>query len=113
MSGVLSRSAGLKRDIRLSYYETYANYYYLTIRSFVGYNGDCYDRYLIRMREMVESIHIILQVANKLNLNFYESSVYTSKNNNTLSTFTNNFFGYIDNVTSFAIKPLRRSNLFS
>lgn len=113
MSGVLSRSAGIKRDLRLSYYETYANYYYLTIRSFIGYNGDCYDRYLIRMREMVESVHIILQIVNKLNLNFYDSSVYTSKKSNTLSTFTNNFFGYIDNVTSFTVKPLRRSNLFS
>ena len=55
----------MRRDLRLSYSETYGSYYYLNIRSFVGDSGDCYDRFLIRMREMVESIHIILQVINE------------------------------------------------
>ena len=65
LSGVLARSTGIKRDIRLSFFETYANYYFLQIRSFIGLNGDCYDRYLIRMREMIESTHIILQIIKK------------------------------------------------
>lgn len=63
-SGPLARSAGIKRDLRLSYNETYSAYYYLQVRSFVGERGDCYDRFLIRMREMAESIHIIMQVIN-------------------------------------------------
>lgn len=62
ITGPVARSAGVRRDLRLSYAESYSNYYYLNIRSFVGENGDCYDRFLIRMREMAESIHIILQV---------------------------------------------------
>ena len=66
LTGVLSRSAGLKEDLRLNLYETYANYFYLNIASFVGTNGDCYDRYLIRISEMIESLNIANQVINKL-----------------------------------------------
>ncbi len=62
ISGVLARSAGVRRDLRLSWGETYGGYYYLSLTSFLGDRGDCYDRFLIRMREMAESAHIILQV---------------------------------------------------
>lgn len=95
MSGVLARSAGLLRDLRLSYFETYANYYYLNIRSFIGRNGDCYDRYLIRMREMVESLNIISQVVNNL--------TYIKNNNNTTDNLTKSnetFFSYLDYITA-------------
>lgn len=93
LSGVLARSAGLMRDLRLSYFETYANYYYLNIRSFIGRNGDCYDRYLIRMREMVESLNIISQVINNLT---HKSSIY--KNND--SNKNEYFFSYLDYITA-------------
>ena len=101
LTGVLSRASGLKRDIRLSFFETYANYYYLTVRSFIGYNGDCYDRYLIRMREMVESIHIIIQVINKLNLN--KKSLKTK----------NSFFSYLNYLNNTKIKPLKKNTILS
>lgn len=52
--------------MRLNSYSTYANYYYLNVNSFIGLNGDCYDRYLIRINEMVESLNIANQVINKL-----------------------------------------------
>ena len=32
----------------------------------IGKNGDCYDRYLIRMEEMKQSLNIINQVLNKM-----------------------------------------------
>lgn len=101
LTGVLARSTGLNKDIRLSFFETYANYYYLKIRSFIGSNGDCYDRYLIRMREMVESVHIILQIINKINLkkkkknfisylNYYNNtSIKSMKKNSQLSWYLN------------------------
>jgi NADH:ubiquinone oxidoreductase subunit D len=62
----MSRSIGIKRDLRLDKLETYANYYYLNFRSFIGQNGDSYDRFLIRMNEMTESLNIINQVINKI-----------------------------------------------
>jgi len=63
----MSRSVGLKRDLRLSKLETYSNYYYLNFRSFIGQHGDCYDRFLIRMNEMSESLNICTQVLKKIN----------------------------------------------
>lgn len=106
-SGVLARSAGIKRDLRLSYFETYANYYFLNIRSFLGYTGDCYDRYLIRMREMNESLHIITQVINKIILT---NNNYSQKKKN---IFSNNFFKFLDYFSSYLIKPIKKNNLLS
>jgi NADH-quinone oxidoreductase subunit D len=62
----MSRCTGLKRDLRIDNNETYANYYYLNFRSFLGKKGDSYDRYLIRMCEMGESVNIISQILKKL-----------------------------------------------
>lgn len=66
LTGVMSRSVGIKRDIRLSKLETYANYYFLNFRGFLGQHGDSYDRFLIRMNEMAESLNIINQVIYKI-----------------------------------------------
>jgi NADH-quinone oxidoreductase subunit D len=62
----MSRSVGIKRDLRLSKLETYSNYYFLNIRGFLGQHGDSYDRFLIRMNEMAESLNIINQVVYKI-----------------------------------------------
>ncbi len=67
LTGVMSRSVGIKRDLRLSKLETYSNYYYINFRSFIGQHGDCYDRFLIRMNEMSESLNICTQVLSKIN----------------------------------------------
>lgn len=66
LTGVLARSVGIRRDIRLSKLETYANYYHLNFRSYLGQHGDCYDRFLIRMNEMAESLFIINQVLDNI-----------------------------------------------
>ena len=61
-SGVLARSAGVLYDIRKeSPYEVYGN---LKFEIPVGKNGDSYDRYLIRIEEMRQSISIIQQCLN-------------------------------------------------
>jgi NADH:ubiquinone oxidoreductase subunit D len=65
----MSRSVGIKRDLRLSRVETYSNYYYLNFRSFLGQHGDCYDRFLIRMNEMSESLNICNQVIYRIKTN--------------------------------------------
>jgi NADH:ubiquinone oxidoreductase subunit D len=69
LTGVMSRSVGIKRDLRLSKVETYANYYYLNFRSFLGQHGDSYDRFLIRMNEMSESLNICNQIIVKIKTN--------------------------------------------
>ncbi len=66
LTGVLARSSGLKRDLRLSLFSSYSGYNSLTFRSFIGVNGDTYDRYLIRMLEMGESLSIINTMVLKL-----------------------------------------------
>ena len=82
LTGVMSRSIGIKRDIRLSKLETYSNYYFLNFRGFLGQHGDCYDRFLIRMNEMAEGLNIINQV-------IYKISKYKKNNEQQTKNFTN------------------------
>ncbi len=63
-SGVMVRGSGLAWDLRRAQpYECYSEF---DFRIPVGKNGDCYDRYLVRMAEMRESVKIILQAIEKL-----------------------------------------------
>lgn len=61
-TGPVARGVGLRYDLRLSRSTTYSNYWHLSLRSFLGKRGDSYDRFLVRMREMYESISIVFQV---------------------------------------------------
>jgi NADH:ubiquinone oxidoreductase subunit D len=74
----MSRSIGIKRDLRLSKLETYSNYYFLNFRGFLGQHGDSYDRFLIRMNEMAESLNIINQVIYKI---IKHKKIYENKGN--------------------------------
>ncbi len=65
MTGVMLRSSGMAWDLRRAQpYECYDEFEFQVP---VGKNGDCYDRYLMRMAEMRESIKIIQQAIVKLN----------------------------------------------
>lgn len=64
LTGVMARSVGYKKDLRLSEKHPYSSYNTLEIKSFLGINGDCYDRYLIRMLEMGESLNIANYICN-------------------------------------------------
>jgi len=77
LTGVMSRSVGIKRDLRLAKYNTYSGYNQLKIKSFCGNNGDSFDRYLIRMLEMGESLCIINTVSTKLISNYLHSYQYS------------------------------------
>lgn len=59
LTGVMARCTGLKKDVRLNKRTTYGNYFFLNPTSYVTLNGDSYDRYLLRMAEMLESVAII------------------------------------------------------
>ena len=56
-SGVMLRSCGIQWDLRKNM--SYDGYNTLNFRVPSSFNGDCYDRYLIRVMEMRES-HIIM-----------------------------------------------------
>jgi len=59
MSGVMLRSTGLAWDLRKAQpYEVYSD---LEFDIPIGKNGDCYDRYLMRMEEMVQSLSLMRQ----------------------------------------------------
>jgi NADH-quinone oxidoreductase subunit D len=63
-SGVMVRGSGAAWDLRKSQpYECYAE---MDFDIPIGKNGDCYDRYLIRMQEMRESVKIMKQCCDKL-----------------------------------------------
>jgi len=61
-SGPVIRSIGIKKDIRFYKSETYSSYWFLSLYSFLGKRGDSYDRFLIRVREMYESVNIVFQI---------------------------------------------------
>ncbi len=64
-SGVMVRGSGAPWDLRKSQpYECYGD---LEFDIPIGKNGDCYDRYLIRMEEMRQSVSIMKQCLEKLN----------------------------------------------
>ena len=63
-SGVMVRGSGAPWDLRKS--QPYECYEEMEFDIPVGKNGDCYDRYLVRMEEMRQSVSIIRQCVTKL-----------------------------------------------
>ena len=64
-SGVMVRGSGDAWDLRKA--QPYECYDRLEFDVPIGKNGDCYDRYLVRMDEMRQSIRIMKQVLDLLN----------------------------------------------
>ena len=63
-SGVMLRGSGIPWDLRKT--NSYEIYNLLSFSIPVGTNGDCYDRYLIRIEEMRQSLTIINQCLNNI-----------------------------------------------
>jgi NADH-quinone oxidoreductase subunit D len=66
-SGPMLRGSGFEWDLRRK--QPYEVYDQLEFQIPVGVNGDCYDRYLVRMEEMRQSNHIIKQCVDWLRNN--------------------------------------------
>ena len=63
-TGVMLRGSGVNWDLRKDRsYEVYSEFNFNVPK---GSSGDCYDRYLIRIQEMRESLSIIQQVINTI-----------------------------------------------
>lgn len=73
LSGVLLRSTGISWDLRKSM--SYDCYNKLNFDIPVGIKGDCYDRYLLRIEEMVQSIRIINQILDLLEVSFFNKNL--------------------------------------
>jgi NADH/F420H2 dehydrogenase subunit C len=63
-TGPMLRACGVEYDVRKAF--PYCNYDQVSFEIPVGQNGDIYDRYLVRMEEMEQSMHIIEQAFKKM-----------------------------------------------
>ncbi|MFV1010991.1 NADH-quinone oxidoreductase subunit D [Wolbachia endosymbiont of Nasonia vitripennis] len=63
-SGPMLRAAGLAWDLRKS--QPYEIYDQLDFGIPIGQNGDCYDRYLVRMAEIRQSVSLVKQCIEKM-----------------------------------------------
>lgn len=63
-SGIMLRGSGINWDLRKS--QPYEVYNELNFKIPVGSKGDCYDRYILRIIEMKESLKIIKQCIDKI-----------------------------------------------
>jgi NADH-quinone oxidoreductase subunit D len=63
-SGPMLRSSGIPWDLRKA--QPYDSYEEFDFDIPIGKNGDCFDRYLVRMEEMRQSLRIIRQACEKM-----------------------------------------------
>jgi NADH-quinone oxidoreductase subunit D len=63
----------------------------LSIQGFLGKRGDSYDRFLIRIREMYESVNIMFQVLNNITCLFDKNQLLNTKISKNI-----NFFSFFD-----------------
>ena len=96
------RGAGVPWDLRKT--QPYEIYDSLNFKIPVGQNGDCYDRYLIRIEELRQSCSIILQAINKVKNGLIKSDdkkiIPPSKNNikNSMESIIHHFKIYSENI---------------
>lgn len=93
VTGPVLRSVGVKKDLRFLRSETYAHYWFLSIQGYLGKRGDSYDRFLIRLREMYESVNIVFQILTNLSTTSHQKPNLFSSNSTEPS-----FFSFFDAI---------------
>ncbi len=102
-TGPLLRAAGVSLDLRKV--DPYYGYETLDFDVPVGSNGDCYDRYLVRVEEMKNSLKIIEQVAKNV-----PSGDYTIRDKSIVLPEKKDVYGNIEGLMNhfmLVIKGLR------
>jgi NADH dehydrogenase (ubiquinone) Fe-S protein 2 len=101
-TGVLLRSVGVNWDLRVN--DSYEIYSSLDFNIPVGVNGDCYDRYLIRVEEMRQSLRIINQCISNMPLGNFKVNDFKITNSNralikdSMESLINHFKYYTENL---------------
>lgn len=101
-SGVMLRGSGVCWDLRKNI--TYENYNEFDFNIPIGTKGDCYDRYLIRLEEMRQSIFILQQALynfpNGIILSLNKKYVPNSKSliKQSMENLINHFKYYSENI---------------
>jgi len=107
-TGPIVRSAGVKKDMRFLKSETYSHYWFLSMQGYLGKRGDSYDRFLIRMREMYESVNIIFQILS--NLTGLENKDLNAVDKKTRDV---NFFSFFDFLYTQKYNKLNRNTKYN
>jgi len=101
-SGVMLRGSGIPWDLRKN--QPYEIYDKLSFSIPQGTNGDCYDRYLIRIFEMRESVKIIIQTLNNIPLgevkinNLKITNPFRTQIKNSMESLIHHFKYYGDGI---------------
>jgi NADH:ubiquinone oxidoreductase subunit D len=106
-SGPMLRSSGVFHDCRKSH--PYEVYDLIDFSIPVGVYGDCYDRYLIRLNEMRQSVLIIVQCLTNIPIGLYNVYDKLDKKNlflNSMETLIHHFNFYSEGLPTI-------SNIFS
>lgn len=101
-TGVMARGSGVAWDLRKK--EPYELYNLLPFTIPVGINGDCYDRYLIRLFEMRQSLKLIQKCINNIPNGLVKSddkkivSLHRSKINKNMEEVIHHFKFFTENI---------------
>ena len=101
-SGVMLRGSGVSWDLRKNHpYEIYSE---LDFSIPIGNNGDCYDRYLVRVEEMRQSLSIIDQCIKLIDKgpikvsNFKVTSPFRKEMKNSMESVIHHFKFYSEGI---------------
>ncbi|KAL0481423.1 NADH dehydrogenase (ubiquinone) Fe-S protein NAD7 [Acrasis kona] len=105
-SGPMIRASGIPWDLRKT--DPYELYEKLDFSIPVGLNGDCYDRYLVRIHEMRQSLNIVSACLNSLPSGLVR--IDDNKNFPTLQTSNEEQHGEFDSSFQIVLRGHSRSS---
>merc|ERR1712032_1559755 len=106
-TGPVIRSTGVRKDLRFIKSETYSYYWFLNIQGYLGKRGDSYDRFLIRLREMYESVNVIFQLLTNLSL-----LTPSTPNSNSQPGEDNSFFSFLNSPATSHFNKLNHNTKY-